>query len=96
MGNFTALVEIIITPIIVVITEAHVGAAMEVTITDLTVTDETIIEAITIINTNNITHMMMPHRWNNMVHHVHSVEVLIILLNTVLKENMISIISWQK
>ena len=65
MGNFTTLVETIITPIIMVVTEAHVDVAMEVIITD------------------SIMHMMMAHRCNNMVCNVHSVEVLITLLNTV-------------
>ena len=59
MGNFTTLMEIIITTIITVIT--HMDMAMEVIITDLAVMDEVIIRAIIIINTNSITHMMMVH-----------------------------------
>ena len=60
------------------------------------VTEEAIIEAITIINTINITHMMMGLSLSNMVHHAHFVEASIILLNIVLRENMIFTILWRK
>ena len=70
--------------------------AMLETISDPVVMREAVIEAIIIINTINITHMMKDHRSNNMAHHMHFVVVLIILLNIALKENMTSIISWRK
>ena len=78
------------------IIEVEVVMAMVGTITDLAVTVEAIIEAIIITNTVNITHMMMDHSSNNMVHHVHFAVVLIILPNIVSRENMTSIISWGK
>ena len=78
------------------IIEAEVVVAMVETISDPAVKRETIIEAITITNTINITHMMMDHRLNNMAHHAHFVVVLIILLNIALKENMTSVIPWRK
>ena len=78
------------------IIETGVVMTMVETISDLTVTEEAIIEAIIITNTINITCMMMDHRLNNMAHHAHFAVVLIILLNIVLKENMTSIISWRK
>ena len=82
--NSTLPMEAITITIIVVIIEAEV-----------TVEDEAVIEAITITNTINFTHMMMVHRWSNMAHHAHFVVVLIIFPNTVLKESMTSI-SWRK
>ena len=60
------------------------------------VMEEAITEAITVINTISITPMMMEHSLSTMVHHVHFVEVLIILLNTVSRENMTLIILWRK
>ena len=83
--NSTLPMEAITITIIVVIIEAEV-----------TVEDQAVIEAITITNTINFTHMMMVHRWSNMAHHAHFVEVLIIFPNTVLKESMTSTISWRK
>ena len=78
------------------IIETEVVAAMVETISDPAVTGKTIIEAIIITNTINITHMMMDHRSNNMAHHAYFAVVLIILLNIALKWNMTSIISWRK
>ena len=78
--------------IIMAIIEAEVAVAMVVTIIDHMVTEEAIAEAITIINTINITCMMMDPSLNNMVHHALFAEVSIILLNIVLRENMTSII----
>ena len=88
------MVAIII--VTVAIIEAEVTVAMVVTLIDQVVTKEAITEAITIINTINITHMMMEPHLNNMVHHVLFVEVLIILLNIVSRENMTSITLWRK
>ena len=70
------------------IIEAEVVMAMVETITHLAVVEEAIIKAIIITNTINITCMMINHRLNNMVHHVH--------FAVVLKGNMTSIISWRK
>ena len=78
------------------ITEAEVAMAVVVTFIDHVVVEEAITEAITIINTINITCMMMDLSLNNMVHHALFVEVSIILLNIVLRENMTSIILWRK
>ena len=72
-----------------VIIKVEVDMAMMAIITEVMATDKAIIEAITITNTTNITHMMMAHRWNNMAHHAHFVVALITLPNTVLKESMI-------
>ena len=74
------------------IIETEVAVAMVVTIIDDVIMKEAITEAITIINTINITPMMMDHSSNNMVHHALYVEVSIILLNIVLRENLTSII----
>ena len=81
---------------IMAIIEAEVVVAVVKTIINLTVMEEAIIEAIIITNTINITCMMMDHRMDKMAHHAHFVVVLIILLNTALKGNMTSIISWRK
>ena len=62
--------------------------AVVVIITEVVTVDEAVIEAITITNTTNTTHMMMIHRLSNMAHHAHFVVVLITLPNTVLKESM--------
>ena len=62
MDSFTTLMETIIITITVVITEAHMDVATEVLIIDLTVTDGAITEAIIIISTNSIIHMMMGHK----------------------------------
>ena len=72
------------------------AVAVVVTFIDHMVTEEAITEAITIINTISITHMMMDPSLNNMVHHALFVEVSIILLNIVMRENMTSIILWRK
>ena len=101
-ANTKATVDNLIPPaaviiiIIMAIIEVEVAMTVEETITDHAVMEEAITDAITIINTISITHMMMDLRSNNMVHHVHFVVVSIILLNIVLRENMTSIISWRK
>ena len=92
--NLIPPAEAIIISIMAII-EAEVAMAMVETITDLTVMEEAIIEAIIITNAINITHMMMDHSLNNMAHQAHIV-VLIILLNIALKESMTSIFSWRK
>ena len=71
VDNLTPPMEAITTTIITVIIKAEVNVAMVVIITEVMATDKAIIEAITITNTTNITHMMMAHRWSNMAHHVH-------------------------
>ena len=101
-ANTKATVDNSILPVVAIIiitmaiTEAEVPVAMVVTIIDHMVMEEAITEAITIISTINITHMMMDHSSNNMVHHALFAEVSIILLNVVLRENMTSIITWRK
>ena len=89
-----AMIMIII--IIMAIIEVEVAMAMVETIIDHAVMEEAITEATTIINTTNITCMMMDPSLNNMVHHALFVVVSIILLNIVSRENMTSIISWRK
>ena len=76
--------------IIMAIIEAEVAVALVLTIIDHVVTEEAITEAITIINTINITCMIMDPSLKNMVHHTLFVEVSIILLNIVLRENDIN------
>ena len=82
------LLMVAITIITTAIIEAEVAVAMVVTFIDHVVAEEAIIEAITIINTINITCMMMEPSLNNMVNHMLFAEVSIILLNIVLRENM--------
>ena len=71
-ANTRATVDNLIPPTeaIIIITmaiiKAEVVVAMAETISDPTVTEVAIIEAIIITNTINITHMMMDHRLNNM------------------------------
>ena len=72
-----------ITIITMAIIEVEVAVAVVVTFIDHVVTEEANTEAITIINTINITHMMMDLSLNNMVHHAPFTEVSIILLNIV-------------
>ena len=90
------LLMVAITIITMVIIEAEVAVAMVVTFIDHMVMEEAITEAIKIINTINITCMMMDPSLNNMVHHSLFAGVSIILLNIVLRENMTSIILWRK
>ena len=59
-----------------------------VIIAEVVAMGEAVIEAITITNTTNITHMMIIHRLSNMAHHAHFAVALITLPNTVLKESM--------
>ena len=100
--NSRATVDSLTLPVVaiiiitVTIIEAEVAVAMVVTFIDHMVMEEAITVAITIINTLNITCMMMKPSLNNMVHHVLFVEVSIILLNIVSRENMTSIILWRK
>ena len=82
------LLMVDITIITMAIIETEVAMAMVVTFIDHLVVEEAITEAIRIINTINITCMMMELSLNNMVHHALFVEVSIILLNIVLRENM--------
>ena len=86
------MVAIII--IIMAIIKVEVAVAMVKTIIDHAVMEEAITEAITIINTINITHTIMDSSSNNMVHHALFTVVSIILLNIVLRESMTSIILW--
>ena len=95
MDNLICFKEAIII-ITLAIIEAEVVVAMAETISDPMVMGEVIIEAKIIINTINITHMMMDHRLNDMAHHAHFAVVLIIILNIASRENMTSIISWRK
>ena len=81
MGNTTPPVEAITITIITAIIEVEVDMAMAVITTGVMVMAKAVIEAITITNIINITHMMMAHRWSNMV--------LITLPNIVLRESMI-------
>ena len=55
-----------------------------------------IIEVILITNTISIMVMMMSTRQINMVHHVHYAVATIILLNIVLRENMILMTLWKR
>ena len=95
MDNLIPLM-VAITIITMAIFEVEVAVAMEVTFIDHMVMEEAITETIIIINIINITRMMMDHNSNNMVHHVFFAEVSTILLNIVLRENMILIILWRK
>ena len=91
VDNLTPLMVAIII-ITMAIIKLEVPMAMVVTFIDHVVTEEAITEAITIINTINITHMMMDHNSNNMVHHALFTEVSIIIPNIALRENMTLII----
>ena len=82
--------------IMMAIIKVEVAVAVVVTFIDHVVAGEVTTEAITIINTINITCMMTDLSLNNMVHHALFVEVSIILLNIVLRENMTSINLWRK
>ena len=90
------LLVVAITIITMAIIEVEVTVAMVITFIDHVAMEEAITEAIITINIINIIHMMMELSLNNTVHHVLFVEVSIILLNTVLRENMTSIILWRK
>ena len=70
--------------IIMAIIKIEVAVAMVETIIDHVVMEEAITKATTIINTINITPMMMDPSLNNMVHHTLFAVVSIILLNIVL------------
>ena len=75
--------------------EAEAVAVAEA-ITMVVVVVGPIIEAMLIINIISIMFMMMSTRWINMVHHALYVVVIITLPNIVLKESMISTISWKR
>ena len=77
------LLMVAITIITMAIIEVEVAIPVVVTFIDHVVAEGAITEAITIINTINITHMMMDLSLNNMVHHALFAEVSIILLNIV-------------
>ena len=94
-GNLILLVVAIII-ITMVIIKPEVAVAAVVTFTGHVVMEEAIIEAIIIIHTINITHMMMGLSLSNMVHHAHFVEASIILLNSAVMENIILTILWRK
>ena len=96
LDNLTPPMEAITITINMVIIKAEVDVAMVVIITEVMAMKEVVVEAITITNTTNITHMMILHRLSNIVHYVHFVVALITLPNTVLKESMTSTISWRK
>ena len=85
MDNLTPPMEAIITTIITVIIKVEVDVAGVVIITEVMAMDKAVIEAITITNTTNITHMMMIHRLSNMAHHAYFAVVLLTLPNTVLR-----------
>ena len=84
VDNLIPPMEVIIIIITMAIIEAEVVMAMAEIISDPMVMEEAIIKAIIIINTINITHMMMVHRLNNMTHHVHFAVASTILLNKLL------------
>ena len=89
MDNSTPPMAATTTIIIIAIIEAEVDVAMVVIVTEVVPMGEAIVEATTITNTTNITHMMITHRWSNMALHVHFVVALITLLSTALRESMI-------
>ena len=89
MGNTAPPTEAITIIIITAIIKVEVDVAMAVITTGIIVTVEAVIQAITITNIINITHMMMAHRWNNMAPNVHFVVFLITLPNIVLRESTI-------
>ena len=101
-ANTKAIMDNLFLPVVALtiittaIIEVEVAMAMVVTFIDHMVAEEAITEAITIINSINITRMMMDLSLNNMVHHALFAEVSIILLNIALRENMTSIILWRK
>ena len=76
MDNSTPPAEAITIIIITVIIEAEMDVAMVVIITEAAAMGEAIIEAITITNTTNITHMIMADKWSNMAYHAHFVVAL--------------------
>ena len=100
--NFMATAGNLILPMvaIIIITTAIIMIEVAVdaveTFTGHVIVEEAITEAITTIDAINITCMMMELSLSNMVHHAHFVEVSMILLNIVLRENMTLIILWRK
>ena len=91
-----SLILLMVATTIITTAIIKVEVAVVVIFIDHADVEEAITEAIAIINIMNIIWMMMELSLNNTVHHVLFVEVSIILLNTVLRENMISIILWRK
>ena len=100
--NTKATVDNLSPPVVAIIIitmaiiKAEVARAMVVAIIDHVVMEEAITEDKTIINTINITCMMMDPSSNIIVHHAHFVEASITLLNIVLRENMTLLILWRK
>ena len=86
--NSTPPMKAITIIIITVIFEVEVDVAMVVIITEVTAMGKAIIEAITVTNITNITHMMMAHRSSNMACHAHFAVASIALLSIVLKKSM--------
>ena len=101
-ANFKATTGNLILPVVAIIIITTVVIVVEVAMDTVAtfighvVTEGAITEAITTINTINITPMMMGPSLSNMVHHAHFVKASIILLNIVLRENMILTILWRK
>ena len=94
-GNLILLmVAIIIITMVIIMVEVAVDAVA--TFIGHVVAEEVITEAITTINTIKITRMMVGLSLSHMVPFVHFVEASIILLNIVLRENMILTILWRK
>ena len=88
-------VEISLKVIVMVNQEAE-AMAMAEAITAVVVMVDPIIEAMLITNIISIMFMMMSTRQINMVCHALYVVAIITLPNTVLKESMISMISWKR
>ena len=95
-ATMDSLILLLVAIIIITMAIIEAAVAMVVNFIDHVVAEEAIAEAITIINTINITCMMMDLSLNNMAHHVLFAEVSMILLNIVLRENMTSIILRRK
>ena len=81
---------------IVMVNQGAEAVAMVEVITMVMVTVGPIIKAMLITNIISIMLMMMNTRWINMVHHVLYAVAIITLPNIVLKESMISMISWKR
>ena len=86
-NTITPMVDIIITPVVIIGEEEVTAAAIHNT--KVVAMAEVLIEVITVAITN-ITLMMIVIRWNNMGHHVHFAVVLITLQNIALREHDIN------
>ena len=82
--------------VIVTVNQGAEAMAMAEAITTVMVTLGPITEAMLITNIISIMFMMMSTRRINTVHHVLYAVAIITLLNTVLKESMISMILWKR